>query len=335
MSLAAHMEITARAVNVNLAVAQGRTTALLGPNGAGKSTVLEALAGLLRPDAGAATHGNVTFFDTHAGKWLAPRDRHVALVTQSDSLFPFMTVLENVAFGPRSRGLDKSSARLRAREWLERVDAADLADRRPGTLSGGQARRVSIARALAGAPRLVLLDEPLAGLDLESATAIRTLLSSALDNVTAVVATHAALDAHALADHVVVLESGHVAEAGTVTRVLTKPRTPFAARMGGRVLLTGVPERDGIRLATGELIRCETEAVAPGATAGVAIHPRDIWIDVTGIADAVIALEPYGDLVRVHGSLLAADVDPLAVPLPRPGDAVRFAVKATSSAYSI
>jgi molybdate transport system ATP-binding protein len=172
-------------------------------------------------------------------------------------------------------------------------------------------------------------------LDLESATAIRALLADVLLDTTALIATHAALDAHALARSVVVLDHGRIAEHGPTTRVLTKPHTPFAARMAGRVLLTGMPEVGGIRLASGELVACETEAVAEGARAAVAVHPRDVRLDTVGIADVVTALEPHGDLVRVHGDRLAADVDPLAQPLPRPGEEVHFAVVRSPSAYSV
>lgn len=332
MSLSARVTVTARNVDVALDAASGATTALLGPNGSGKSTVLESLAGLLRPDAGAAEHEGVTLWGE--GRWLEPRDRRVALVTQQDALFPWMSVLDNVAFGPKARGAD--DPRGVAMEWLERVGAADLAARKPGTLSGGQARRVSIARALASSPQLILLDEPLAGLDLESSTAIRALLSEVLADVTALIATHAALDAHVLADHVVVLDSGSVAETGPVTRVLTKPHTAFAARMAGRVLLTGASEAEGIRLNTGELVPCEMEAVVPGVTAGLAIHPRDVALEPDGIKDVVTALEPHGDLVRVHGKRLAADVDPLAQPLPAMGEIVRFSVNSQKArAYSV
>lgn len=335
MSLTATVRVDSRGIDASISVPVGSTLALLGPNGSGKTTILESIAGLVSPDAGSVTHGDRVLVDVAAGVESPARDRSVALVSQADSLFPTMSVLDNVAFGPRSRGATRADARAQAEHWLERVGAADLADKRPGALSGGQARRVSIARAMASSPTLVLLDEPFAGLDLESATAIRALLAETLAGVTAVIATHAVLDAHALASHIAVLDSGTVAESGPVTRVLTKPHTPFAARMAGRALLTGVPEPDGIRLNTGELVECETESVAAGATAAVAIHPRDVRLEPTGIADVVTALEPHGDLVRVHGIRLAADVDPLAVPLPRPGEAVRFAVTASGSAYSV
>ncbi len=320
MSEAFSFTVTApsRGVGATLSLTRGSVLALLGPNGSGKSTVLEAIAGIL-PEAAVTP---------------APPPR-VALVTQRGELFPTMSVLANVAFAPRARGVKRAEAHEMALEWLGRVDAADLAHRRPTELSGGQARRVALARALASEPQIVLLDEPFAGLDLESATAIRALLARALKGVTAIIATHTTLDAHALSSHIAVLERGHVAESGPVTRVLTKPRTAFAARMAGRVLLTGVPQREGILLTTGELVRCETEAVAQGAMAALAVQPRDIRIEPTGLSDVVTALEPHGDLVRVHGKRLAADVDPLAVPLPQPGEAVHFEVTATHAAYSV
>jgi molybdate transport system ATP-binding protein len=307
-----------RGIDAKVSVASGRVLALLGPNGSGKTTILEALAGLL-PDAVVTP--------------AAPE--RVALVTQRGELFPTMSVVDNVAFPPRARGMKREPARELARSWLERVGAADLATRRPTELSGGQARRVAIARALASSPEVILLDEPFAGLDLEAATSIRALLAEELAELTAIIATHTTLDAYALASHIAVLEGGGVVESGPVARVLTKPRTPFAARMAGRVLITGTPEAAGIRLGSGELVACETEAVAEGATAAIAVHPRDVAVDTTGIADVVTALEPHGDLVRVHGSRLAADLDPVAGPLPRPGDAVFFHVKATGAAYSV
>jgi molybdate transport system ATP-binding protein len=309
------------------------TTALLGPNGAGKSTALEAVAGLVRPDGGAAHQGGRELWDHASGTWLPPHARRVALVTQADSLFPFMSVLANVAFGPRARGMANPDGV--AREWLERTGAADLAARRPGTLSGGQARRVEIARALASAPELVVLDEPLAGLDLESATAIRGLLAEVLDGITSLIATHAPLDALALAAAVIVLEKGRVAESGSTAQVLTRPRTAFAARMGGRVLVTGRAHRRGLVLEDGEIVTCDSRSLAPGTIAGIAVHPRDIAISTGGVRDVVTALEPRGDLVRVHGSRLAADVDPVDTPLPHAGEAVAFTVATSSPAYPL
>lgn len=333
MSLSAHVVIAARGVDAHIAVAAGATLALLGPNGSGKSTVLEALGGLLRPDAGAARHGDVTLFG--GGSYTEPRLRGVGFVAQDTSLFPSMTVLDNVAFGVRAGGAPRAQARATALEWLERVGAQDLAERRPRALSGGQARRVTIARALATRPGLMLLDEPFAGLDLESATAIRALVHDVLAGTTAVISTHDALDAHALADEVAVLDAGAVVEHGPTARVMAQPRTRFGARMAGRVLLVGTLGPAGLKLDTGGTIPVVAEDLAPGTRAAVAVHPRDIEPSETGLPDVVTALEPHGDMARVHGTVLSADVEPGVIVRLRPGDPISFVIRVKPTAYAV
>ncbi|WP_457207715.1 sulfate/molybdate ABC transporter ATP-binding protein [Nocardioides sp. P5_C9_2] len=210
----------------------GQVIALIGPNGAGKSSVVHALAGLVRAD-GRARLDDLDLLPRSA------REREVGLVFQDRALFPHLSARDNVAFGPRSRGVSRREARHRAEQWLARVGLADLADRRPGELSGGQAQRVAIARALATEPRLLLLDEPMAGLDVTVAMALRIELARHLrdyDGVTLLV-THDALDALALADHVVVLDGGRVAQQGTPDDVAAHPRTSHVARLVGLNLL--------------------------------------------------------------------------------------------------
>ena len=153
---------------------RGEVVALLGPNGAGKSTALRALAGLLaagrRPDRGrrrcAGRRGRAVLH-------LPPHERPVGVVFQDYLLFPHLTALDNVAFGPRARGVAPDEARRRRRDWLDRVGLADLAAARPRALSGGQAQRVALARALATDPALLLLDEPLAALDARTRLQVR------------------------------------------------------------------------------------------------------------------------------------------------------------------
>ena len=162
----------------------GETVAVLGPNGAGKSTLLSIIAGLLRPDAGRAElDGDRVLFDLGAGRAhldAPPHPRGTALLAQEPLLFPHLSALDNVAFGPRSAGASSAAARETARHWLAEVDAAALADRRPGQLSGGQAQRVAVARALAADPELLLLDEPMAALDIHAAPLLRRLLKRVL-----------------------------------------------------------------------------------------------------------------------------------------------------------
>jgi molybdate transport system ATP-binding protein len=328
VTLAAHVGVTARGVDARLSVPAGSTLALLGPNGAGKSTVLEALAGLVTPDGGSATHGDVRMYDVPGQHSLPMRSRMVGFVSQSTTLFHTMTVLENVAFGPRSRGATAADARVTAAHWLARVGAEDLAGRRPRTLSGGQARRVAIARALASGPRLVLLDEPFAGLDLESATQIRAVVADVVEGVTTLIATHDTLDAHVLAESVSVLEAGRVVEHGPTNDVLRRPRTAFAARMAGRAFVPGTVTATGLELDGGGTIRVDCDGLALGSRAAIAPLPREVTMADHGVPDTVRALEPSGDLVRVHGSRWVADVEASIGARMRPGEVVTFAVGA-------
>ncbi|EUA35563.1 ABC transporter family protein [Mycobacterium xenopi 3993] len=165
---------------------------------------------------------------------------------QDPLLFPHLSVAANVAFGLRHsgrrgwRGL-RRRCRESARRWLREVDAEELADRRPRQLSGGQAQRVAIARALAAEPDALLLDEPLAGLDVGAAGAVRAVLRKVVsrDARATVLVTHDLLDVFTLADRVLVLESGRVAETGPVADVLTAPRSHFGARIAGVNLVNG------------------------------------------------------------------------------------------------
>ncbi|HEY0260565.1 MAG TPA: ATP-binding cassette domain-containing protein, partial [Lacisediminihabitans sp.] len=180
MSLVVAASLAARDLDVSFEVARGETVAILGPNGAGKSTALAVIAGLLRPDAGAASWEGITLFDTARGSWLPPHRRGVALLAQEALLFPHLNVLDNVAFGPRSAGASTDAARATARRWLTEVEASELAAARPARLSGGQAQRIAIARALAAEPDILLLDEPFAALDVAVAPTLRRMLRRVL-----------------------------------------------------------------------------------------------------------------------------------------------------------
>ncbi|WP_166618099.1 ATP-binding cassette domain-containing protein, partial [Kineococcus vitellinus] len=156
-------------------VAPGEVLAVLGPNGAGKSTLLALLAGLLRPTGGRVVLDGRVLSEAR-GAFVPPHRRGVGLLAQEPLLFPHLGVAANVAFGPRSAGASRARAHREALRWLEAVGAADLAERRPRQLSGGQAQRVALARALAADPRLLLLDEPLAALDAAAAPQVRQVL---------------------------------------------------------------------------------------------------------------------------------------------------------------
>ncbi|MDQ1246093.1 MAG: molybdate transport system ATP-binding protein, partial [Actinomycetota bacterium] len=246
MSLVLHAQVAERDLDVTIDVAAGQTLALLGANGSGKSTTLAVVAGLLRPDAGFARLDGATLFSLGEGHsvWHPPHRRNIGLLAQDPLLFPHLSVLENVAFGPRSRGVPRGGARDHARHWLDEVGAGDLADRKPGQLSGGQAQRVALARTLAAEPRLVLLDEPLSATDVELAAAMRQTLRRVLAARTAIIVTHQVLDAALLSDQIAVVERGRIVEQGPTDEVLRQPRSEFAASLSGVNLLRGVAVDD-------------------------------------------------------------------------------------------
>jgi molybdate transport system ATP-binding protein len=342
VSLQLQAVVADRDVDVAFEVAEGETLAVLGPNGAGKSTVLGVAAGLLRPDRGrVALDGREL---TAPGRFVPTHDRRVALLAQEPLLFPHLSVLENVAFGPRSRGADRRTARTAARRWLEEVDAAELADRRPRQVSGGQGQRIALARALAADPRLLLLDEPMAALDVAVTPALRQTLRRVLAERTVVLVTHDVLDALLLADRVVVLEGGRVVEDGASADVLSRPRSAFAARIAGLNMVAGT-WRDGA-VAGVEGLGVQGLAVDPVPAAGepaVAVfRPSAVAVfreepggsPRNSLRVTVTDLEPHGDQVRVRAGHLAADVTlRAAAELDlAPGTPVVFAVKASEVA---
>lgn len=328
-----------RGVDVAFEIADGETVALLGPNGAGKSTTLSVLAGLLRPDTGRVEIDGDEL--TGPSRWVPPHARRIALLAQEALLFPHLSVRDNVAFGPRSTGAGRRQARTTADHWLAEVDATALADRLPAQLSGGQAQRVAVARALAADPRLLLLDEPMAALDVAVAPALRQLLRKVLADRTTVIVTHHVLDALLLADRVIVLDDGHIAEQGPTADVLSRPRSGFAARLAGLNLVTGTATDGGVRRSDGSVVQGTPgdpppvegrAAVAVFRPSAVAVHrtppggsPRNAW------PVRLTELEPLGDLVRVRAGDLAADVTVASVAeLGLAPDAeVTFVVKAS------
>ena len=228
-------------LSVELEVDRGEVLALHGPNGAGKTTALRALAGLEQLDRGSVVLAGAVLDDPAAPTFVPPADRPVGVVFQDYLLFPHLSVLDNVAFGPRCRGVSKATAQTAARRWVDSVGLGSSAGSRPAELSGGQAQRAALARALAADPQMLLLDEPLAALDAGTRSTVRRDLKRHLDQFdgATVLVTHDPLDALALADSVVVLEAGRVTQSGTLADVTTRPRTPYVAELLGVNLLRG------------------------------------------------------------------------------------------------
>jgi molybdate transport system ATP-binding protein len=339
--------LSERGVDLELEVATGETLALLGPNGSGKSTALAVAAGLVTPDSGRVVLEGRVLTDVGprgTGVQVAPHARRTALLGQEPLLFPHLDALDNVAFGPRSAGTPRGAARREATGWLAQVGVGELADRKPAQLSGGQAQRVAVARALAAGPALLLLDEPMAALDVAVLPALRQTLRRVLADRTAIVVTHDPLDALLVADRVVVLSGGRVVEEGTSAQVLSRPRSPFAARLAGLNLVAGtwrdgsVESPDGLRvhgLVEGNPPRPGERVIATFRPAAVAVYREPVEGSPRNAFEVTITeLEPLADLLRVHAGPLHADVTvQAAAELDlHTGLVVTFTVKATEVA---
>jgi len=278
-------------LDVSFTARPGEVVAVIGPNGAGKSTLVKALAGLVRARGHARMEG-VDLLDRPA------RERGVGMVFQDQLLFPHLSALANVAFGPRARGVRRADAEASAAAWLDRLGIGDLAGRRPGQLSGGQAQRVAIARALATEPRLLLLDEPMAGLDVGVAAALRIELAghlAAYDGITLLV-THDAIDALTLASRVLVVDDGRIVQDGTPDRVAQQPATDHVARLVGLNVI-----REGDQLRSFRPTAVTVDLTEPHGSA------RNRW------RGEVLSATPHGDALRlvIRTADAAGDRDPV------------------------
>jgi molybdate transport system ATP-binding protein len=328
-------------LEVGFAAPAGETIAVLGPNGAGKTSLLRALAGLLPLERGRLVLNDVVLEEPARGIRIPPERRPIGVVFQDYLLFPHLSVTDNVAFGPRSRGMTTSAARARARQWLERLGLDQLGDRRPPSLSGGQAQRVALARAMATEPALLLLDEPMAALDASTRVSVRRELRrqlAAFDGIRLLV-THDPVEAMAMGDRLLILEQGRVLQSGSPADVTQHPRSRYVADLVGVNLFRGRAADNVVTLTDGgsltvagaddgevfAIIHPRTVALYRGRPEGT---PRNVWqgraVDLDASADRV--------RVRLAGQpSVVAEVTPAAVKelgLDR-GDTVWISVKAT------
>ena len=294
-------------IDLSLFIPAGTTVALLGPNGAGKSTAVAAMAGLMPIDSGRIDLAGTTLDAPADDVFVPPESRRIGVVFQDYLLFPHLTVVENVAFGLRSRGVSRPEAMERAGDWLERLELGGLERRKPPQLSGGQAQRVALARALVIEPDLLLLDEPLSALDVTTRVQLRRTLARHLEDFPGprLVITHDPTEAFLLADEVHIIEKGAVTQSGSPDEIRLRPRTQYAADLAGSNLLFG--DASGGRVEIGSHVihlaeqEIEGEVLLTIRPSAISLHrsppegsPRNAWrtrIDV---------MERLGERTRIR-----------------------------------
>ena len=230
-------------LDVSFSAESGSTTVLIGESGAGKTSVLRLLAGLDRLDEGWLTLEGARYADATLGVHVPPWQREIGYVAQDYALFPHLSVYDNVAFGLRAAGAARRAVKARVRDALALVGIPELAARMPGQLSGGQQQRAALARALVLDPRLLLLDEPLSSLDLQTRRTLRLELRALLKRLSCVTVyvTHSPVEALVFGDRLIVIDGGQVAQAGSRDDLLRSPRSPFVAELVGTNLFVGRP----------------------------------------------------------------------------------------------
>lgn len=216
-------------------VPTGTTMVLLGESGAGKTTTLQLLAGLTYPQRGSIALDGQIYFDHATGIKCPPQERATGYVFQDYILFPHLSVFENIAFGLRAQRLASTTITQRVDEVLERLALTEFAQRRPHQLSGGQQQRVAIARALVLRPRLLLLDEPLAALDVQTRRDVRQELRQILQDltITTVMVTHQYVEALLFGQQILVLDQGQVIQQGNQQELRESPRSSYIAELVG------------------------------------------------------------------------------------------------------
>ena len=308
--------VTERCWAADARLRPGLVTAVVGHNGAGKSTLAQVIAGTLRVDRGAVSIGERVVDD--ATTFVPARRRSVAMVSQAPRIFTHMSVVANVAFPLRARGVGRAEARAAALEQLGAVGIEDLAHRRASDLSGGQAARVAIARALVFRPEVLILDEPTAALDVEATAQVSAVLRQRLmgAGITTLLVSHDIAEVLALASHMIVMGEGRVVEEGSPARVLASPTSVFAARLAGLNIVAGPaavrPGLVGVSVGEGALWAAADSPESETETAGAGREGADAALGADAGSPEPLPSSPAGEPARV-----ALTFPPEAVALSR------------------
>jgi molybdate transport system ATP-binding protein len=281
LSVAISKKLREFPLDVAFAVTEGEALVLIGPTGCGKTMTLRSIAGLERPDSGSITCDGAPLFDSAQRVNVPPEKRHIGFVFQSYALFPHLTAVENVAYGPISRGVGRARSLEVARDALAQVGLSEFGAQRPLHLSGGQQQRVALARALAGEARVLLMDEPVAALDAQTRRDVRGELRGVIERigVATVIVTHDHIDALTLGDRLCVMRQGQIIQQGTRTELLTRPQDEFVADFLGLNLFRGtatIAADDTVEVQVNGAVLCATEKVSGDVF--LTCHPSDITL---------------------------------------------------------
>ncbi|RKX78597.1 MAG: polyamine ABC transporter ATP-binding protein [Spirochaetes bacterium] len=284
----------------------GKLTVILGPSGSGKTTLLDLAAGFLKPDKGSIMEGNLDV------TMLSPEKRQVGVVFQDHALFPHLSVRDNVAYGPRARGMGRRQAGMAADRYLEMTRISRYAKKKPSSLSGGEKQRVSLARALAIKPKILLLDEPFSSLDASLRRDMRNEVRNIQreTGITAVLVTHDQEEALSLADFLAVMKDGEITQMGSPADLWTFPENLFTALFIGRSTRLKIRKISSLKdnLYTVETaagsIRVEHKGTIPDLPATLIIRPENLRVSGSGdIRGTVKEAEYTGDQWKIYLSV--------------------------------
>jgi molybdate transport system ATP-binding protein len=315
LALRVGSQLGAFSLEADLEVRDRSTMVLVGESGSGKTTLLRLVAGLIEPDRGRIEVDGAVWFDADSRECLPAFEREVGYVAQDYALFPHLTVSENIAFGLHASRTDQRATGTRVAAALARLGIGGLARRRPHQLSGGQQQRVAIARALVLEPRVLLLDEPLSALDVQTRRAIRGELRRLLAELpcSTIYVTHSPAEALAIGERITVLEGGRVSQQGSREDLMRHPRSAYVAEFLGvnfiRGCLSAGERRPVVRIAHshGELFLADAGAESDVA---IVVHPREITLSLespggsarnvfVGSIEEIVPEPPAGELARV------------------------------------